>query len=182
MASALDDVRPYMILMGRGQGKTSYVECVVTYAMATGRRKFPVVVSANLRSAQNILNDIFRIFIEPDTPFSEDYPDLCLPFTLQKGSYRRKQTYRGQSTEIGKNAGQFQTARLDGNEGCVFATRGISGGIRGLKWHTLRPDLCILDDLQTAESAENPEQIQKLLSTIKKDIMQLAGKGKLAIL
>lgn len=38
MHSALDDSRPYMIMMGRGSGKTSYVECASVYAIATGKR------------------------------------------------------------------------------------------------------------------------------------------------
>ena len=79
MERALNDVRPYMIMMGRGNGKTCYVECAACYALATGKRRFPVAISANARAACNILNDIFRMFQEPDTPFAQDYPDLCLP-------------------------------------------------------------------------------------------------------
>lgn len=95
MERALDDVRPYLIMMGRGNGKTCYTECACVFAMATGRRKFPVVVSANARAAANILADVFRMFQEPDTPFAQDYPDLCVPVLEAKGSFRRKQTYRG---------------------------------------------------------------------------------------
>lgn len=45
MERALDDVRPYMIMMQRGGGKSCYVECAAAFAMATGRRRFPVVVA-----------------------------------------------------------------------------------------------------------------------------------------
>lgn len=188
MERALSDVRPYMIMMGRGNGKTCYVECAACYVMATGKRRFPVAISANAKAASNILNDIFRMFQEPDTPFSQDYPDLCLPIQIANGSYRRKQTYKGVSTEIGKTANQFMLARLERPDGtlpktgCVMATRGITSGIRGLKYHTQRPDLVLLDDLQTSEDASNPSQVEKLLNIIKKDVFNLAGKGKLAIL
>lgn len=188
MERALNDVRPYMIMMGRGNGKTCYVESASCYAMATGKRRFPVVVSANARAACSILNDIFRMFQEPDTAFSQDYPDLCLPIQIANGSYRRKQTYRGLPTEIGKTANQFQLARLqqeDGtlpSTGCIMATRGITSGIRGLKYHTLRPDLVLLDDLQTSSDADNPVMVDKILNIIKKDVFNLAGKGKLAVL
>lgn len=40
----------------------------------------------------------------------------------------------------------------------------------------------MLDDLQTSEDAESPEQVEKLLNIIRKDIFNLAGKGKLAVL
>jgi len=63
-----------------------------------------------------------------------------------------------------------------------MATRGITSGIRGLKYHTQRPDLVLLDDLQTSEDAENAEQVDKLLNIIKKDVFNLAGRGKLAVL
>jgi hypothetical protein len=46
----------------------------------------------------------------------------------------------------------------------------------------MRPDLVILDDLQTSEDAENSASVDKLLNIIKKDVMNLAGKGKLAVL
>lgn len=35
MERALDDVRPYMIMMQRGGGKSCYVECAAAFAMAT---------------------------------------------------------------------------------------------------------------------------------------------------
>ena len=70
------------------------MECVVSHAIATGLRKFPVIVSQNATSAQNILADIFRL-VQDVGAFSEDYPDVCLPFQLTNGSYRRRQTYNG---------------------------------------------------------------------------------------
>lgn len=188
MEKAINDSRPYMIMMGRGNGKTSLTECTAVYALATNKRRFPVIVSANARAACNILNDIFRIFQEPDTTFSEDYPDLAVPIQEANGSYRRKQTYKGIPTEIQKTANQAVLARLEDingylpTTGCVIATRGISSGIRGLKHRTMRPDLVLLDDLQTAEDAENQASVDKILNIIKKDVMNLAGKGKLAVL
>ena len=68
------------------------------------------------------------------------------------------------------------------SSGCVIATKGISSSIRGLKHKTLRPDLVLLDDLQKAEDAENPASVEKLLNIIKKDILNLSGKGKIACL
>lgn len=42
--------------------------------------------------------------------------------------------------------------------------------------------MVILDDLQTSETAQNPESVQKILTTINKDIIPLAGKERLSIL
>lgn len=51
-----------------------------------------------------------------------------------------------------------------------------------MKHGTLRPSAILLDDLQTSEIAESPEQVEKLLSLIRKDIMNLGGKERLSIL
>lgn len=41
---------------------------------------------------------------ETDTPFAQDYPEVCKPFHLCNGSFRRRQLYKGISTDIQKNA------------------------------------------------------------------------------
>lgn len=64
----------------------------------------------------------------------------------------------------------------------MVTVRGITSGIRGLKVGKLRPDTVILDDLQSAELAANPEQVNKIRGIINKDIMNLSSKGKLAVL
>ena len=51
MQSILTAHRNYQILMGRGSGKTAYVECATLYALATGLHKFCVVISNSAASA-----------------------------------------------------------------------------------------------------------------------------------
>ena len=179
----------YLICMSRGSGKSSYVECITLNALATGIQKYVAIISNNARAATGLLNDIWRAITEPDTPFAQDYPSLCLPFQVCKGSYRRRQLYKGMSTELQRNAGNIVFARLkddEGNDlptsGSIVTVRGISSGLRGMKHGTLRPSLVLLDDLQTSETAENPEQVEKLMTLIKKDVMNLGGKERLSIL
>ena len=64
----------------------------------------------------------------------------------------------------------------------VIATRGITSGIRGLKQKSLRPDCVLLDDIQDDEVAESPEQVEKLLGIINKSVLNVGGKGKVAVL
>ena len=189
MENAVTSHSNYCILMARGSGKSSYVECATLYALAKGLQKFIVIVSNNARSASNMLADIWRMVQEADTPFAHDYPELCLPFQHTNGAFRRRQLYKGKSTELQKNSQQISFARLtddDGKElptsGSTIAVRGITSGIRGMKKGTMRPTLVLLDDLQDAETAENPESVEKLLSLIRKDIMALGGKQRLSIL
>lgn len=189
MREAITSHSNYMICMPRGSGKSSYVECITLYALATGLQDYVCIVSQNATSAKSMLNDIWRVIAEHDTPFANDYPHITLPFQLCNGSYRRRQLYRGVSTDIAKNAAIIQFARLrdnKGNEvhgtGSVITVRGISSGLRGMKHGTKRPSLILLDDLQTSEIAESPEQVEKLVNLIKKDVMNLGGKNRLSIL
>lgn len=93
--------------------------------------------------------------------------------------------YGGIPTDLEKNASSIRFPRIvrNGKEmptsGSCITTRGISCGIRGIKSGTLRPDVVILDDLSTEDTASNPEQVNKLLDIIKKDVLGLSGKGKL---
>ena len=112
-----------------------------------------------------------------------------MPFQLSHGSFRRRQLYKGKSTNISKNSGQLVFAELEDSDGkklktsgSIVTVRGVTSGIRGLKHGTMRPTMVLLDDLQTSESAENSESVQKLLDTINKDIIPLAGKQRLSIL
>lgn len=188
MEFALSQSRPYNIELPRGTGKTSAVEMAVLWLLATGRRKFCVIVSNNARAAGNILKDVCIPVLEKETAFAQDFPEVCLPFQVCNGSFRRKQLYRGRSTDIEKNAGvlRFATIYKDNVElacsGAIVTVRGVTSGIRGLKVGRLRPDTVILDDLQSSELASSPEQVQKIQDIIKKDIMNLSSKGKLAVL
>lgn len=175
--------------MPRGQGKTSFTEVATLFALATGIQKYVVCISNNARAAAGIMQDIWRAIAETGTAFAQDYPGVCCPFHLCNGSFRRRQTYRGVLTEIQKNQSNVVLARLFGDDGkelptsgSVLTCRGVSGGLRGMKFGKMRPTLVLLDDLQSTEQAENPMQVQKLLDTIKKDIMPLGGKERLSIL
>ncbi len=189
MQGALASRQNYCILMGRGSGKTSYMECAALYAIATGLQKYVVIVSANQVGANNILADIFRAIAEPSSKLALDYPSLCGPYHLCNGSFHRKQTYKGITTDISKTASQLVFARLqDGNgkelptSGSLIASRGVGSALRGMKHGVLRPTLCLLDDLQTSEVAANPQAVEKVCDTIRKDIMPMAGKNRLSII
>ena len=126
-----------------------------------------------------------------DSAFGTDYPDLVYPFSACKGAVRRRQLYGGKSTELIHNTMQLCFARLvesDGSEapssGACVECRGITSGMRGMKHGQggMRPQLVLLDDLETSEIAESPEGCQKLMTILKKDIMPLGGKQRLSIL
>lgn len=189
MERALTAHQNYMICMPRGQGKSSFVCCATLFALATGLQKYVVCISNNARAANGLMQDIWRAIAESDTPFAQDYPAVCCPFHLCNGAFRRRQTYRSHMTDIQKNSTNIVLARLQDDNGnelptsqSVLTCRGVTSGLRGMKFGTMRPTLVLLDDLQTSEMAENSTSVEKLLTIIKKDIMPLGGKERLSIL
>lgn len=186
MYSAVGAGRPYLVLMSRGFGKTSYTEGVVSYCLATARCKFCVVVSLNKEAAAAIVEDIVRLF--GSEPFATDYPDIALPIILKDGSWKRKQTSGGKSTDCRFTNGRLVFPRVvddDGNEvptAHSFLIPKALKAVRGTKRGTLRPDLIVLDDLQTTEDADNPQTVAKKLRYIRNDIMNAGGKSELSII
>lgn len=189
LESALLDCRPVQIQLPRGSGKTTFASIAVLYLLATARRKFAVIVSQNARSAANILSDIWRM-VNEESAFATDFPEMCKPFQLTNGAFRRRQIYKGKSTNLTKNATNLVFPRLtdgDGRDlptsGAAIATRGITSGIRGLKLPapTGRPDVVLLDDLLDAKSAASEETTEKLYDIIRKDIFNLSAGKKLGV-
>ena len=189
LEAALLDCHPVQIQLPRGSGKTTFAAIAVLYLLATARRKFAVVVSQNAKSAQNILNDIWRMVVE-ESAFSEDYPEMCRPFQLCNGAFRRRQLYKDKPTNIVRNAQNLVFPRMTDDDGrdlptsaAAIATRGITSGIRGLKFPppTGRPDVVLLDDLLDAKTASSESSTDKLFDIIRKDIFNLSAGRKLGI-
>lgn len=186
LESCLDN-KPFLIQQSRGSGKTSFIECVTCYLLALGIKKFVVIIASNQNASQTILNDIFRLISEPDSAFAVDYPEINLPYSLMGGSYRKTQTYNGKVCNVVRNASKIQFARLEDennnpfpcSESCI-ETRGFTSSIRGIKGSGIRkrPDLVIIDDIETEEIASSSERIQKTLTIINKSILNLGKSGE----
>lgn len=189
MEKSLDESVPVQLMLPRGAGKTTATEALLLYLLLYGMRKFVVIVSANARSASNILRDIWRVIQDTDTPIAQDFPEVCLPYSLTGGATRRRQLFNGTSTDLQRTMTDLVFPRLkrkDGTEyptsGSVLTVRGITSGIRGLKRNALRPDCVLLDDLQTSSTASNQDQVEKLYQLINADIMNLSSKGKIGVI
>ena len=189
MWTAIQDTkRPYMICQSRGSGKTSYVECIVLAALVTGKTKFPVFISQNANSSTQMLKDIVGCIVDSDN-LIQDYPEACKPFQLANGAWKRRQLYKGHSTELQVKDGVLVLPKITKDDGTPYPTsgscvacRGILSGLRGLKHGTLRPTCVILDDVQDDESANSPSSVEKLYTIIQKSVLNVGGKGKLAVL
>ena len=180
MELALNLSKPQLLMLSRGQGKSIYSQLFILYQICTLRRRFPVIISANARASTQLLTDIFRFVIEEDTPFSQDYPTLSLPFQLCNGAYRRRQIYKGKPTGIYHRATDmgFADVDIEGQPKQAFiSARSITGGLRGMRVGSHRVDSVLLDDLLNDDDITE-ETTNKLLGIINQSVMNLGGQGK----
>lgn len=174
------------LAMPRGSGKTTLCEIAALWAMLYGHRRFVVIIGADKEHAEGMLATI-KIALEENVLLERDFPEVCYPIEQLEGSPSRcgKQTCKGVRTRMkwADDCVVFPTIKGSKCSGSVIKCRGLLGRIRGMK-HSLasgediRPDLVIIDDPQTEESAASPPQCRKRLKVLCGAILGLAGPGK----
>lgn len=178
----------------RGDGKTTITECVVVYCVLTNLLAFPLILAATGPDAERILANI-KGHLEDNDRLLEDYNEVCGPIQELDGLPNRAngQLVHGKigteeihecRTRI-KWAGRHVQlpvikARHSRAHGAIIATRGLDAAVRGIKYGTRRPDLAVIDDPETREMAESPDERQhaKLERKIDQDVVGLAGPNK----
>lgn len=174
------------IAMPRGTGKTTLIEYGTIYAIAYGLRRFVVPIAATDTLAYKILDSIKSEF-QNNPLLLEDFPEICYPVRKLEGIAQRAkgQTYNGVPTGIVWGTDSVRLAAIPGSlsSGAVIETKGITGSIRGMReknadGSTMRPDLVLIDDPQTDETARSAMQTSKREAVINGAILGLAGPGK----
>ena len=183
--TALGTARPYQVLMPRKHGKTSYVAAAAAWLMVTGQCRFLCVIGANRDAACDILANIF--LLTDSDRFAQDYPEICVPIARANGG-RRAVTYRDRVCNFRKTSRmiRFPTVFIDGERapasGVVCKAFGKNSAIRGQRDGTTRPDVVLLDDIQTKDSARNARRVKADYERITRDIANLSGRKKLKIM
>jgi len=176
----------FAVAMPRGFGKTSLCEAACLWALLYGYRRFLCLIGADEDAAIEMLESI-RAELESNALLAEDFPEVCYPIACLEGiNHRcRGQTYRGERTRISWKGKQIILPTIAGSaaSAAILKVRGITGRIRGMHYkrpdgRNARPDLVILDDPQTDESADNPAQCRKRAKIIKGTVLGLAGPGR----
>jgi len=169
----------------RGSGKTTLCEVGALWAVAYGHRSFVVMIGATQGKAEDLLDNV-RAEIETNDLLIEDFPELCYPVVKLEGINNRApgQLLDGERTRIewtGKLC-VFPTVAGSPASGAAIAAEGLTGSIRGMsrmkEGAKVRPDLVIIDDPQTDDSARSPIQNQTRESIISGAVLGLAGPGK----
>ena len=176
--------------MARGSGKTTIVVPSCEWAACYGHRRFIVPIGATGPHAQQMLQTI-KLDFETNDILAEDFPEICYPIRKLEGINNRAsgQLCQRERTRIkitdkylilpSIREGQDWTA----SSGVIIKPAGLLAAVRGMQFmntsgEVVRPDVCILDDPQTDESARRPAQVEKRKRTIENGVLGLAGPGK----
>lgn len=190
--------------MPRGHGKTVLCRMTAFWALSYAMARYVFIIGANAGRAEESLNAI-KTFMRFRPEWCQDFPEIAAPIQALKGIAHRApgQTW-GKNQEptlivwgrdhivlptVGKPKGwkKCWTLREDGmvpTSGAVCSAAGLtSDGIRGSlvtlsTGEQVRPDLVLLDDPQTPESARSATQNETRERLISADVLGMAGPGK----
>lgn len=176
----------FALALPRGSGKTSLCETAAIWAISYGHRLFITIIGATETAALEILDSVKTEF-ETNEALAEDFPEICFPIASLEGIANRcnGQTYHGERTRITWTANELVLPTIKGSKasGIIVRVAGITGRIRGMKYKrpdgkSVRPELVIVDDPQTRESARSIEQNKNRIKILSSDILGLAGPSK----
>lgn len=183
---ACRDGGEFALAMPRGYGKTSICERASIWALVSGLRSFPVVIGAEGGGTLQSMRAI-KVELGSNPLLLEDFPEVVYPIHCIEGESRKclGQLHYGKPTHITWTDEMIALPMIPGSRagGSVIACAGITGRLRGMKHtrpsgETIRPDIALIDDPQTDESAASAPQVAKRESIINKAIKKLAGPKK----
>lgn len=176
----------YALAMPRGSGKTTLCEAASLWGIIYGHRRFLVLIGASQELAESMLASI-KVELETNDDLFADFPEVTWPVRkLERiGNRASGQISCGNPTYIGWATDSVTIPTIEGSKasGAKIEVRGITGSIRGMKHTTtdgevLRPDVVIIDDPQTDESAASASQNNTRERVLAKAVLGLAGPKK----
>lgn len=176
----------------RGEGKTSIVKGMVIWGLCYGIINWVPWIEANLDLAMESLEDIRLTFEEAvggvgEDLFGADFPEYCTPIRALEGEAQRarRQTYAKKRTRIGwgikriilPTVAASATPNDTGAFGGIVQAFGAEKAIRGLVRQGRRPDIVVLNDIETEDSARSMTQTTNIKKNITKAVLGLGGPG-----
>lgn len=181
----------FALAMPRGSGKTTLCERAAIWALLYGHRRFVCLIGSTDSLARDCLERI-KTELEMNDLLAEDFRQVVYPIRRLENNGRKSigQLFDGQQTRITWAADRLTlpimpASACDGPNvgGSVIAVAGLTGAIRGMSHvlpsgEILRPDLALVDDPQTRQSAMSPAQSAEREAIIRGDVLGMAGPGR----
>ena len=173
--------------MPRGFGKTTLAMIACLWAILYGYRRWACLIAASSTKGEALL-DMLKIWLETNPLLLADFPEVCYPIRrLERIAGRAPgQLCNGQPTRIEWGASKIVLPTIAGSasSGAAISACGLKGSdIRGqlvalADGSSARPDLAVVDDPQTRESAFSTLQCDQREATLAGDVMGMAGPGR----
>ncbi len=180
------------IAASRGEGKSKLAERLLLKYALQGVITFPVLFAATGSAAQDSLQSI-AAEVKTNDRIAADYPEVCTPVRALEGVANRAgyMTTSGSRHDTGEPfkrcpadfrwCGQeiiFPNVPGAPSSGAIIATRGLDSAVRGLSKRDRRPDVAVLDDPDTEDTANSEDQARKLERRIDRGISGLGGQKR----
>jgi len=177
----------FALAMPRGSGKTVLMQMACLWSALIGATEFVCLIAASAERAKDLLENI-KVWLETNDLLHEDFPEVTFAIrALERITNRQKgQKHNGVPTRIEWNADKIVLPTIEGSRasGVVISCSGMKGSdIRGQNYaradgKVVRPQLVMVDDPQTTESAWSPSQSQRREAILAGDVLGMAGPGK----
>lgn len=186
LQAAVEEGGQFVNAFPRGFGKSTSVEVFCLWALCNAKARFIALFAAETSLAKGSMASIQRELVENDL-LAEDFPEIVVPLRHLEGKPQRcnSQTHGGKLTHVVWRKDQLVLPTIEGSaaSGATIMAKGITGSILGLRHKTAdgtqtRPDLVVCDDIETRESASQPQQTAKILNILTKSVLGLAGHDR----
>lgn len=172
------------VAMPRGSGKTSLFEVACIWAELYGLIEYVMLIGADEPAAESSLESI-KTELETNDLLLEDFPEVCYPIQCLEGIHQRKLRYQSKRIYLDFTGKRIVLPTIPGSKAAdaVIGVAGITGNLRGRKYkrhdgRVSRPQLVLLDDPQTDESARSASQVTERMRILNGAVLGLAGPGK----
>lgn len=146
--------RRIVILVPREHGKTTLLVGFVIYALLSRLYHLILYISQSQEQARRLASTI-KLELELNPKILEDFGDI-----------------RG---------GDWTVDSLEVKNGCRLLMRGVGAGLRGLNIRGKRPDLIILDDVETDKHHYSALESERLKRIFKNAILNLGKDAKIVV-
>lgn len=181
----------FALAMPRGSGKSTLIATAALWALVYGHRRFVAIVAATEGMAEGML-DRLRTELAYNEHLRRPFRAVCFPIRALQGNTRRipGQLFRGESTRLVWTAKRLVLPAVPDDvcdgvnvSGSIVTANGLTGALRGQSHtlpsgETLRPELVLLDDPSTRESAGSESQNREREAIIAGDVLGMAGPGR----